>query len=741
MINKQDLAFKAETFQAAKVCIALGWDVLPVHSIDQNGGCTCGVPNCQSAGKHPALVNGLKGASRDPDQIERWFGATAPIRNLGVVTGEISDLTVLDIDVGEGKEGDKHWQELTKEHGEPVTRMVSTGGGGVHVYFRYHSGLKTAANVLGKNIDCRNDSGYVLAPPSRHISGKSYSWLNPEESICSLPAHLAIRKENRGRPKRDDMYSGKYSIDQVESMLQVIPSDDRDFWRSTGIVLGRTFKRSDQAWDVYVQWANKYVGVKGRNHDNIMRESFYVLSKENAEKELTIGTIVKAAIDNGWSPKAGEVPIGNFVFYGPGNNYIYRPTISQWIAAAVDAAVSPVNEGGKLVKASEWLKTNQLVTSITCNPQIEEDYLKGHDCRNGEIVEVAGAALFNTYRKPTTELGDPKLAKPFLDHCDKVFNKPSANEKVPNSEQFLLYIAHTVQIPWEKKRFALMIAGGQGVGKDTAIEFCIPALGSWNVASIDPSALDSQFNEYAASTLVRISEAANLHEMSKWAFNERTKVLIAGSPDTCTINPKYGSKFSVKMHCGVLLTTNHLASGIYIPQDDRRYDVIECATLEEMGLSNEKVRREYFTDLWDWFLTGGDKHIAAYLHEKDISQFNPNNGQRKTAAHQNVIQAGRERHAWMRDIIEQLNHPKFVSFPTIRAIAQKHGEDVHSATFPSRAANALTDSDYVKYPNPTVADGRWRKVSFPKSFQVYAKIGTPLGLDPLPYVKAHEELF
>ena len=86
--------------------------------------------------------------------------------------------------------------------------------------------------------------------------------------------------------------------------------------------------------------------------------------------------------------------------------------------------------------------------------------------------------------------------------------------------------------------------------------------------------------------MVRISEAANLHEMTKWAFNEKTKVLIAGNPDDLMINPKYGQKFDIKMYCGVIITTNHLMSSIHIPEDDRRTDVIDCASFEEMDCFN-----------------------------------------------------------------------------------------------------------------------------------------------------------
>lgn len=698
-----------------------GWHVFPLHTVDDEGACSCGNASCGDAGKHPRVQRGLKEASRDLAQIEAWFGPDAPPSNIGVVTGEISGITVIDIDIGDGKFGAESWAEACKDHGEPQTLMAQTGSGGMHVVFQYNSALKTASNVLGKGVDCRNDGGYIVAAPSRHRSGGVYSWINWGDALATLPAHLSRRKESRGRPKRDDMYRGKYTIEQCASMLEVIPADDRDLWRNVGIILGREFSRVDEAWVLYSGWASKGGGKKGRNHDEIMHEAFYELSQQDSESRLTIGTIVKAALDNGWAPKSGEVPLGNFVYYGPGNNFIYRPTISYWIGAAVDAAVSPVNESGKIVKASEWLKLNQLVTSMTCDPAIDEDYVRGHDCRNGEVVEVPGAALFNTYRKPTIELGVAKMAQPFVDHVHRIFNKKG------DADQFLDYMSHRVQKPWEKPRFALMIAGGQGVGKDTAVEFCCPAIGVWNVSNIDPAAFESNFNEFAASTLVRISEAANLHEMSKWAFNERTKVLIAGSPDVCQINPKYGQKFSVRMYCGVIITTNHLASGIYIPPDDRRYDVIEAATMDEMGLRDEGKRREYFSELWDWFLSGGSAHVAAYLHERDLSNFSASNGQRKTDAHRTVVAGGMVGDNWLDDIIDDLGEPVGVRSDWIVAKAVAAGEK--EGDIKRKIGNAIGRLNYVLFKNPSAKDGRWKIGG--KKVAVYVQAGTPATYNPV----------
>lgn len=682
--------------------IELGWAVFPLHSIDANGCCTCGRRDCSDAGKHPRVQRGLKEASKSAEQVATWFGPGAPLSNIGLVTGAESGITVLDIDIGDGKLGAETWAELVKEAGEPVTLMARTGSGGLHAVFKYNAAMRTAANVLGPGVDCRNDGGYIVAPPSRHRSGGTYSWLN-QEPLADLPRHLTKKKnDKRGRPRKEDaLFRQKYSIEQVAKMLEHVDPADRDVWRNIGVILGRQFDRVDEAWTVYTEWAARWDGPKGRNHDEIMHEAFYDLSQQAGRDgaELSLGTLVRLAIEGGWTPQAGEVPIDAFLYYGPGNNYIYRPTITFWAAEAVNAACSPVNEEGKLIRPSDWLKAHALLTSMTKDPAIEGDVLRGQDSREGILVEAVGAAVFNAYRAPTLGEGDPRLAAPFLDHLHRVFPRPG------DADQFLKYMAHRVQRPAEKPRFALLIAGDQGIGKDTAVEFCVPALGAWNCSNIEPAALDHAFNEYAAAVLVRVSEAANLIEMSKWAFNEKMKVLIAGSPDYVAINPKYGSKYHVRLHCGVIITTNHMIGGIFVPQDDRRYDIIQAATRAEMGIAEDDARRAYFDELWEWFLEeNGAEHVGALLRAVNLEGWSAANGQRKTEAHRAVVQVGMHADEWLADALDELGEPDLVRADWVMAAALKGG--LHEKEVSAKMAYAMERCGYVRVPNPKRKDGR-----------------------------------
>lgn len=157
----------------------LGFHVLPLHfPMFRQGAvrCSCGKPACSSIGKHPYpkfAPNGLKNASNAPGIIEPWFKDT--VLNVGIVTGEKSGIVVLDIDPRH--DGDETLAALEKKHGPlPLTWRFLTGGGGEHIIFRHPGGtVPNSAGHIGKGIDVRGDGGYIVAPPSKHESGRIYA--------------------------------------------------------------------------------------------------------------------------------------------------------------------------------------------------------------------------------------------------------------------------------------------------------------------------------------------------------------------------------------------------------------------------------------------------------------------------------------------------------------------------------------------------------------------------------------
>lgn len=168
---------------------SLGFGVIPLH-VPDGAVCSCRNPQCKSIGKHPRTMNGLKAATTDHTQIRNWFGSYFADANIGIVTGAASNLVVLDVDIQHG--GIDSLQRLEQQYGQlPETVKAKTGGGGFHLLFQ-HPGfqIKNSAGRLGAGLDIRGDGGYIVAPPSLHVSGQRYEWVTVEMELAELPGWL-----------------------------------------------------------------------------------------------------------------------------------------------------------------------------------------------------------------------------------------------------------------------------------------------------------------------------------------------------------------------------------------------------------------------------------------------------------------------------------------------------------------------------------------------------------------------
>jgi Bifunctional DNA primase/polymerase, N-terminal len=173
---------------------ARGVPILPVHCPTLRPGreiaCSCGDPACGSIGKHPITTHGLNDASTSREQVE-WWWRRFPQANIGLATGHLFD--VLDVD---GPTGERSMARLSAKHSfGPPGPLVRTGRGGWHVYLA-PTGLGNPKPRDLEKVDWRGKGGYVLAPPSRHVSGRRYRWIRDLETpIPEVPPALRERLE------------------------------------------------------------------------------------------------------------------------------------------------------------------------------------------------------------------------------------------------------------------------------------------------------------------------------------------------------------------------------------------------------------------------------------------------------------------------------------------------------------------------------------------------------------------
>jgi hypothetical protein len=130
----------------------------------------------EPAGKLPLTRHGVKDATIDPHQIERWF-ARWPRANLAVATGAPGP-QVLDIDDLDAAAG-----TLSQLSDVPCVATAR----GRHYWF---AGVGERTITLGYG-ELRGRGSYVIAPPSIHETGTEYVWLLAPHG--PLPAPPAIR--------------------------------------------------------------------------------------------------------------------------------------------------------------------------------------------------------------------------------------------------------------------------------------------------------------------------------------------------------------------------------------------------------------------------------------------------------------------------------------------------------------------------------------------------------------------
>jgi hypothetical protein len=147
---------------------------------------------CRCRSKIPATAHGLKDATTDPEQITTWW-TEQPDYNIGLVTGKISNLFVVDAD---GSDAELELQRL----GLPATVQTITARG-KHYFFKYPSvPVRNSTSRVARGVDIRGTGGYCIVPPSVHESGHVYRWAGAR-IVAAAPDQLIAKISERANGK------------------------------------------------------------------------------------------------------------------------------------------------------------------------------------------------------------------------------------------------------------------------------------------------------------------------------------------------------------------------------------------------------------------------------------------------------------------------------------------------------------------------------------------------------------
>jgi hypothetical protein len=338
------------------------------------------------------------------------------------------------------------------------------------------------------------------------------------------------------------------------------------------------------------------------------------------------------------------------------------------------------------------------------------DAVKEARAANAEFIAAAKEALgrttFNVYKPPTLQpcAGD---ASPWINHVRRLYGE--------YADHIIKWLAHRVQRPAEKVNHAIVLGGNPGVGKDTILEPVKDAIGAWNFCDVGPAHLFEPFNGFIKSVILRINEVHNLGDVDRYGFYEGSKTYTAAPPTTLRCNEKHLRQFAVFNVCGVVMTTNHLSGGMYLPANDRRHFVAWS------DLTSADFPADYWTTLYAWFANSGNETVAHYLATLDLSGFDPKAPPPKTPAFWTIVDSSRApEQSDMADTLDKMmvkNETTGVmdSRPAVSLGDIKTHADAEFKSWlinpanRTKIAHRLRECGYDAFRNPDdLRDGQWR---------------------------------
>jgi len=418
------------------------------------------------------------------------------------------------------------------------------------------------------------------------------------------------------------------------------------------------------------------------------------------------------------------VKLQDFYAYMPMHNYIFAPSREPWPMTSVNARIPPVvigidDEGEDItMTASVWIDKNQPVEMMTWAPGLPL-IIADRLIAEGGWIERKGVSCFNLYRPPTIPLGDASKAGPWVGLVCKVYPD--------DADHIIKWLAQRRQHPEIKINHGLVLGSKEhGVGKDTILEGARRAVGPWNFKEVAPKNIFDDFNPWRRAVILRVNEAKDMGDVTRFELYDGMKTLLAAPPATMECNEKHIKQHYVLNCVGVVITTNHLTDGIYLPAEDRRHYVAwsNCKSTE--------FPPDFWNKMWRWYDEGGDRHVAAFLASVDLTDFDPNAAPPKTPAFWSIVNANRTaEEGELQDILDQLGTPDAVTIEQIKDKAPITGDkhdlwDWLKDRKNRKAINhRLENCGYCAVNNPVATDGMWRIGG--RRQMVYAKSSLSLG--------------
>jgi predicted P-loop ATPase len=535
-----------------------GWSVLP----------------CRPRDKRPATKHGFKDATTEKETIVRaWAGN--PDANVGIATGAVSGIVVLDVDPRNG--GNTSLAELERVHGPlPETVSVATGGGGWHFYFASPADAVPSGD-LADGVEVKGDGRYVIAPPSTHPSGAEYRWLGePAKTKLALcPDWVRPRSSNK-QVKREPI---------VEPDAGATPLG-RAF--AAASMLGRSLDGGKRS--VVCPWSGKH--TSGSPHDSstvIFPASVadgpggfhcshaHCASRTVAEALRELERLaLRGSAEQAWMADLRRTPKGDLKL-SFGNTVQILKHDSKY------AGKLRLDEMRGSVTLGDVEMTDSAVSTIRVD--FENRYaIQPGDAETARAVQlVASQNAFHPVRESLAQLKWEGVLR--LDHVASQILRVRSDSEEERAlaallvrRWFICLVARALS-PGCKVDTALILEGAQGVGKSTFFRIIA---GEW--FSDTEMALDK--DAMLQLRAAWIYEWAELENVTSRQSVSRVKAFLTSTEDK--YRPPFGRTPITVKRSGVIVGTTNAQNFLHDPSGSRRFWVVPVGPIDTALLRQQR---------------------------------------------------------------------------------------------------------------------------------------------------------
>lgn len=580
---------------------------------------------CEPNGKLPIIKDYPNRATRDQEQIRKWFTGTS--RNIGISTTRFSDdraLVVVDVDNKSGKNGDETLFALELDGYElPASLEHATPSGGRHIIYVTERPLKQGVNVLGQGLDIRSRGGYIVAPGSQ-IDGRGYEQINAHAHLAACPAWLVERLGVDCHQPAVDL-APVAGVDPDRALSRGV-----EFLRTAPVAVEgqggdtTTYKvaaklkdlgcASQQAFELMVEHWNERCFPPWDLHElHIVVAHAFKYGRE-PQGSAAPEAVFPPAVNDNESDELDDTGVHPFDKLNREFAFIKKGAFVLQETTNEDG--HPVTEHLNMAEFHGWFANVPFQTGKAKPRPISEWWLEWAGRRQYEAVVFApqqdpGPRWYNLWTGYSVEAatgGDHPSLTAFLEH---------ALENVCNGDAALChwlmgYFAHMIQRPWEKPLVALVFKGDKGTGKNALVERVGHLLGQHFMVADDERYLLSNFNSHLESNLFFVLDEAS------WAGDKRAegklKGLITGSKHNIERKGKEGYKVKNLTRVAIIGNEKWLVPATVA---ERRFAVFNVG-------NGRRQDRKFFEDMRVGMEQGGYCYLLRYLMDFDLSTVDVN---------------------------------------------------------------------------------------------------------------------